>query len=268
MKHGCAVAAAATLVATLGLTPATVDAACNVRNPTACTPDSQPRAQVASPQTEAAPQAQTTAPQTQAAAKPLQLKRYLKLGPARRSVSRSGKGSVSHKRSAKKASAKRTAAAPHKDPPKISAAASAKAGADAPLTPRAVSTVAISARALAVAPTPENHTVGFAADTAPWRGEGAFAPAREPDSLPPGVTIARFDELNELDRAADATASISALVAKSDNLTRVSLVTPANAAPAPQAADQKPERSWLSWLYDKVVDGVVTAALAIRSLFA
>ena len=264
MKHGCAVAAA-TLVATLGLTPATVNAACNVRNPTACTPDSQPRAQVASPQAEAAPQAQTTAPQpqTQAAAKPLQLKRYLKLGPARRSVSRSGKGRVAHKRSAKK-----TATAPRKDPPKISAAASAKAGADAALTPRAVPTVAISARALAVAPTPANRTVGFSAETAPWGGNGAFAYTGEPETLAPGVPIARFDELNEIDRAADATASISASVAKADSLTRVSLVTPANAAPAPQTADQKPERSWLSWLYDKVVDGAVAAALAIRSLFA
>jgi hypothetical protein len=263
MKHGCAVAAAATLITVLGLAPATVEAACNVRNPTACTPDSQPQAQVASPQTEA-PQAQPTAPQppTQAAAKPLQLKRYLTLGPARRSVSRSGKGRVTQKRSAKK-----TATAPHKDPPKISAAASAKAGADAALTPRAIPTVSISARALAVTPTPENRTVGFTADTAPWGGEGAFAHTSEPETVAPGVTPARFDELNEIDRAADATGSTPAFVTKSDSLTGVSLVTPANAAPAPQAADQKPERSWLSWLYDKVVDGVVTAALAIRSLF-
>jgi len=257
MKHGCAVVAAATVIIGSGIAPATVEAACNVRNPTACTADTPRQAEAAQPQ--AGAQAQATAPQsqTEAAAKPLQLKRYLKMGPARRTVSRSSKRHAVRKRASTK-----TAKASRKEPPEVTATASAKAGADVPLTPRAVPTVSISARALAVAPGSENHTVGFTAETAPWRGEGAFARTHDPENLPPGVTIARFDELNEIDRAA------SAPVAKSDNLTGVSLVTPANAAPAPQAANQKPERSWLSWLYDKVVDSVVTAAVAIRSLFA
>jgi len=266
MKNGCAAVAAATLMFGAGLVPATVEAACNVRNPTACSADTPRPAEAAQPQAAAQAQAQVqaAAPQsrTEAAAKPLQLKRYLKLGPARRTVSRSSKRHVTRQRTRGK-----TAKASPKAEPKVTATASAKAGADAALTPRAVPTLAISARALAVTPTPDNRTVGFTAETAPWV-ESAFAYTSEAAASPPGVTVARFDELNEIDRAADATASTPASVTKSDSLAGVSLVTPANAAPAPQAAVHKAEQSWLSWLYGKVVDSVATAALAIRSLFA
>ena len=259
MKNGCAALAAATLIFGAGLVPATVEAACNVRNPTACSPGTPQPAEAGQPQ--AAAQAATPQPQAQATAKPLQLKRYLTLGPARRTVSRSSKRQVVRQRTRGK-----TAKSSPKAPPQVTATASATAGADAALT-RAIPTVAISARALAVTPTPDNRTVGFNAETAPWGGEGIFAYAAEA-ALPAGVIVARFDEFNEIDRAAGAGVNTAAPVAKSDSLTGVSLVTPANAAPAAQAAVHKAEQSWLSWLYGKVVDGVVTAALAIRSLFA
>jgi hypothetical protein len=134
------------------------------------------------------------------------------------------------------------------------------------LTPKVIPTVPISARALALAPTTKDHTVGFAAETMPWSGKGAFASAKEPKALPPGVTVARFDEVNDIDRAADV-ANASAPVAKSDNLTTASLVNPANAAPSAQTADPRQPSSWLSWLYGKAADGLITTAMAIRSLF-
>jgi hypothetical protein len=264
MKYGCAVIAAATLIAGLGFVPEAVEAACNVRNPTACTKDAQPQAEA--PQ----PQVQTPQPQTQAAAaKPLQLKRYIKLGPARRSVSRSGKHRTAHRSARRKFSARnkrKTARASYKAQPKVSATASAEAGA-APLTPKVIPTIPISARALALASTSKDHTVGFAAETTPWSGEGAFASANEAEALPPGVTIARFDEINEIDRAADV-AQTSGPVAKSDSLAGASLMTPASATTSTQSAAPKQQTSWLSWLYEKAVNGVFATALAIRSLFA
>jgi len=257
MNPGWNIVAAVTLIAGLGLAPTAATAACNVRNPTACTAESQPQAEATQPPTEAPPaQPEAASVQTEAAAKPLQLKRYMRLGPARRSVSRSGKHHVAGNRSRR-----RTARASRKTSPKVSAAASAKAGA-APLTPKAIPTISISARALALAPTTDQHAVGFTAETAPWSDENALASADEPETLPSGVTIARFDELNDIDRAADP-ANASEPVVKSDSLTGVSLVTSANAAPTPQAAKPKPQASWWSWVYSKVV----AAITAIRSIF-
>ena len=172
-----------TFIAGLGFVPAAVEAACNVRNPTACTADSKPRAEAPQPQVQP-PQPQTAA----AAAKPLQLKRYIKLGPARRSVSRSGKRRTAHRSAHRKFSARnkrKTARASYKAQPKVSATASAEAGA-APLTPKVIPTIPISARALALAPTAKDHTVGFAAETTPWSGESAFASANERRSLAAG----------------------------------------------------------------------------------
>ena len=185
MRHGCTVTVAAALIAGFGLTPAAV-AACNPRNPTACTSGSQAKAR---------------------AAAPLQLKRFMRLGPARRSVS-----------------------APDTRPAERNQSAAKTAAADAArLTPKAIATVAISAPALAL--TGENRTVGFAATTEHWSGASAFAATDDSAALPPGVTIARSDEFNAIDLAAEA--GNAAPPAKADRLAGMSLVTPANAAPMP-----------------------------------
>ena len=56
--------------------------------------------------------------------------------------------------------------------------------------------------------------------------------------------------------------------AKSERIS-VSLSSPANAAtPSPEPAPApEAKQSWLSWLYEKLADGVLTALLAIRSFF-
>ena len=135
-------------------------------------------------------------------------------------------------------------------------------------TPKTIPTVSVSAPALALAPATEDHTGGFAATTEPWSGKGAFASADDLSNWPSGVTIARADEVNEIDLAADATKSSEADT-QSVRAAGISLITPANAAPLQDTkATKSGSSSWLSWLYGKVVDGVLAVALAIRSLFA
>ena len=238
MRHGCTVAVAAAFITGFGQLPAAV-AACNPRNPTACTADSQPKA-----------------------AAPLQLKRFMALGPARRTVSGSHPRRVMPKPAA-------AAAAPARGGPFVAAPASTEAN-TAPLTPRAIATVSIPAPAIALAPAPADSTVGFAAATETWSGESAFAAADDSATWPPGVAIARFDEVNAIDLAADAEAKTAAHAAKSDRLAGVTLVTPANAAtPSPEhaAATPKPKISWLSWLYGRLIDSLLAAVLAIRAIF-
>jgi hypothetical protein len=249
MRRGCTVAAAAIVIAGFAL-PTTAIAECNPRNPTACTADSQPQA--------AAPQPQTSA------ASPLQLKRFMKLGPARRTASRSAKRRVADtpKRRVTDKPAKRIAET------KAEAPARSFDEVKAPLTPKAVSTVPVAGPAVAAAPASVDGTVGFAAATEPWTGVGAFAESEQPAALPPGITIARFDEVNEIDLAADAAAMPPEQTARSDRIS-VSLSAPANAAtPSPEHAPApEAKQSWLSWLYEKLADGVLTAVLAIRSFF-
>lgn len=254
MKRGCTVAVAVAFIAGFGTSTAAV-AACHPRNPTACTADAQPTATAA-----AHPQA----------ASPLQLKRFMKLGPARRSVADPDQRRVTRKSPAEKAAEPVRAATP-----RVAATASPAASA-APLTPKAIPTLSISAPAVALAT--EGRTVGFAAATEPWTGEGAFASADEHPTLPPGVLIARSDEVNDIDRAADSEANSGASSAKADRLAGLSLLTAAYAAgpaqepaitPAtPKQADARVnETSWLSWLYSKLLDGILTAALALRAIF-
>jgi hypothetical protein len=254
MKHGCAVVLAATVIAGLGLPPTAVEAGCNVRNPTACTADS--RHPTEAPQ----PQAQPSQPQTGAATKPLQLKGYSKLGPARRKVSRSGKRRSVRRSSYRKVSPgseRETVGISPEATPKVSAAASTEAN-TAPLTPKAITTVSISARALVLARAREDRTVGFAAETAPWSGENTFTSANAAETSLPGTDVARSDEINSIDRAAGVANAVKP-VTKSDSLIGASLT---------QSATPKPQASWLSRLYDKAVNGVFAAMWAIRSLFA
>jgi hypothetical protein len=119
--------------------------------------------------------------------------------------------------------------------------------------------------ALAVKPPGQDHTIGFGASTEPWAPENAFASADDAAAvaLPPGITIVRSDEVNEIDLAADAEAKTLA-----DNTVGVSLITPARAAPPPPEPEEpQPQASWLSWAYGKLVDGVLAAVLAVRSVF-
>jgi hypothetical protein len=239
MRHGCTVAAAAVVIAGFTL-PSAAIADCNVRNPTACTSDSQPQA---------------AAPPQASAAKPLQLKRFMQVGPVRRSASRSGK---------------RRVAKPAKQATEETGKAAVRSFAEvkAPLAPKPVTTLSIGGPAVAIAPAVTDGTVGFAAATEPWAGTGAFA-SDEPAALPSGVSIARFDEVNEIDLAADTEAMAQAHAGKSDRM-GVSLTSPANAAIPVRAAVEpasEPKQSWLSWLYEKLADGVLTAVLAIRSFF-
>jgi len=224
MRHGYTVAVAAAFIAALGQIAA-AEAACNPRNPTACTSDSQPGA----------------------AAAPLELKRFMALGPARRAVS----GSQA-RRPVRKAPAKQAI-----DPAAhTKRTASADAGAE-PLIPKPVPTVSIAAPSLASVPATEIPSAGFAAAAEPSTGESAFASA---------------DEVNAIDLAADLEAKASDHAGKSDRTAGVSLMTQANAAPWPQPSattpPAKPETSWLSRLYGKLIDGVLAAVLAIRSIFA
>jgi hypothetical protein len=80
------------------------------------------------------------------------------------------------------------------------------------------------------------------------------------------MRIVAADEFNEIDRAAG--------MATDDQLANqggssVSLVTPAHAARPGQAprSGAATERAWSERLYDTFVDGLLTAALAIRALF-
>jgi hypothetical protein len=244
MKHGPTAALAAVVIAGSAL-PAVVLAECNPRNPTACTSDSQAG-------TTAAVEPQAGA-QTSPAAKPLQLKRFMSLGPARRTASRSD---------TRRAVDKKT----QKAVPKRAETRSLAEG-TAPLEPKAVTTLSIGGPAVAVTATTDG-SVGFATATEPWRGTGAFADSDE-HTLPPGVTIARFDEVNDIDLAADSETMAREHAAKSDRIS-VSLTSPAHAATPDSAAAEvvpEPKPSWFSWLYGKLVDGVLTAVLAIRSFF-
>ena len=244
MKHGPTAALAAVVIAGSAL-PAVVLAECNPRNPTACTSDSQAG-------TTPAVQPQAGA-QSSPAAKPLQLKRFMSLGPARRTESRSGAPRTVDKKT-KKTVTKR-------------AETRSLAEVTAPLEPKAVTTLSIGGPAVAVTATTDG-TVGFAAATEPWRGTGAFADSDE-RALPPGVTIARFDEVNDIDLAAESETMAREHAAKSDRMS-VSLTSPAHAATpdsAAAAAAPEPKQSWLSWLYGRLIDGVLTAVLAIRSFF-
>jgi hypothetical protein len=83
------------------------------------------------------------------------------------------------------------------------------------------------------------------------------------------VTIARFDEINEIDLAADTETMAREHAAKSDRVS-VSLTSLAHAAtpePAATAPAPEPKPSWFSWLYGKLIDGVLTLVLAVRSFF-
>jgi len=222
MTHGCIVAAALAVIAGSAFS-GTAEAACDQRNLSAC---------------------ERVRP---AASKPLQLNRFMALGPARRTGRRTGAGRATGQ----------------------ARAAPAGAVGAAPLAPKPIQTLSIAAPAIALAPAGEDRTVGFAAATERWSGETAFASADEPAaSLPPGIAIAASDEVNEIDLAADAEPR------KSDRFGQVALVTPANAMPTPAPAGPEPaiakpeERSWFAWAYGKLIDGLLTAALALRSLFA
>ena len=247
MRHGCTVTVAAGFIAGLfttgpGFAPTAVLAACDPAISATCAPEPK-------------------------AAAPLQLKRFLKLGPARRSVSRTAARRVVRKLATKHAA--KQAPAP---PPKV-ATTEPGAADTTPLTPKAIPTLSIPVPALALAPAGEDHTVGFTSVTESWSGEGPFDRTDEPEVLPAGVTIARADEVNAIDLAADAKAKTAERAVKTDSLAGVSLITPANAGtPAqPPAAHSVPQTSWLpwalSWAYSKLVDGVLTVLLAIRSLF-
>jgi hypothetical protein len=247
MKHGPTAALAAGVIAGLAL-PTMALAECNPRNPTACTSDSQAG-------TPAAAQPQAAA-QSSPAAKPLQLKRFMSLGPARRTASRSDT-----RRAADKKTKKAATATEREETTRPLAEVTA------PLEPKAVTTLSIGGPAVAVT-TATDGTVGFAAATEPWRGIGAFADSDE-RTPPPGVTIARFDEINEIDLAADTETMAREHAAKSDRVS-VSLTSPAHAATPESAATApapEPKPSWLSWLYGKLIDGVLTLVLAIRSFF-
>ena len=243
MKRGPTLALTAVVIAGSAL-PTVVLAECNPRNPTACTSDSQAG-------TAAAVQPQAAA-QSSPAAKPLQLKRFMSLGPARRTASRSGTRRAAGNRT-KKAVTQREATT------------RSLAEVTTPLEPKAVTTLSVGGPAVAVTAATDG-TVGFAAATEPWRGTGAFADSDE-RTLPAGVTIARFNEVNEIDLAADAETMAREHAAKSDRIS-VSLASPAHAATSDSAATPhapEPKPSWFSWLYGKVIDGVLTAVLAIRS---
>jgi hypothetical protein len=236
MKHGCSVAVAAAVIAATAVASA----------PASATPQS-------------------------AGASPLQLKRFMKRGPARRSTARAERQNVS--------------ALPETPPtpperPKLASdklafgTVDVNPDADAsPLTPKAVSTVQIPTRALALAPTPADHTVGFAAATEPW-SDSAFASLDDGADLPP-VTIARSDEVNAIDLSADRGIKVAQQGAAAGAFGDVPVVRPGNAATTVQSAppqsktiqSKTTQSSWASWAYGKVVDGVVTAALAVRSLF-
>jgi hypothetical protein len=240
MRHGYTIAIAAAFIAGFAQTPAAI-AACDPADPGACSQDTQ-----------------------QKAAAPLQLKRFIEVGSARRAGSKSGRHHVTHKR-ARKASAKAAPKAAPETAPKVADAA-AEAPTDS-VTPKVIPTVSISVPALALASVTGDRTVGFAASTEPWSGDNAFADG-DADTLPPGITVARYDEVNAIDLAAD-TAAKNAEANDANRAARsVSLVTPANAATAQQRAATPQETSWLSWAYEKIVDSVLAAALAVRSIFA
>ena len=235
MRHGCTVALAAAVIAELALTPTA-----------------------------------GTAEPAKTAAAPLQLNRFMAPGPTRRSSSRPHRRAA-HRPSADKATADTTMAKDaikrmHEEHRRVAVSESPASGKT--LTAKTIPTVSVSAPALALAPATEDRTAGFTASTQPWSGEGELAPADDLSNWPLGVTIARAGEVNEIDLAADAAAKPSEYT-QSVNAAGISLITPANAAPSQEAKSTKPRSSsWLSWLYGKIVDGILAAALAIRSLFA
>ncbi|MPZ56986.1 MAG: hypothetical protein GEU91_10920 [Rhizobiales bacterium] len=191
----------------------------------------------------------------------------MKLGPARRSVSRSNTRRLVRKQQAKQA------IEPVGDASSKVAAATPDDANGAPLTPKAIQTLSIPAPALALAPAVEGRTVGFTTATEAWTGEGAFASVAGPTTLPPGVTTAQFDEVNEIDLAADAEAKTAGHTAQPGHTAGVSLVAPANAATPsmpsskPGATASEPEPSWLSRLYGKFFDAALTVVLTIRAWF-
>jgi hypothetical protein len=250
MRHGCTVTVSAIFIAGvfsagLGLAPTASQAACDPASAAGCTADSQRKA-----------------------AAPLQLKRFMKLGPARRSVSSRPDAQGAGRKQAAKQTAKQTPKQVQRTPPKVTGAAPTAAD-TAPLSPKAIPTLSIPVPALALTPAPEDRTVGFAATTEPWTAAGPFAQADQPEVLPAGVTIARAEEVNEIDLAADATNTAGRAV-KSDSLASVSLITRANAGTPLEsaAAKSEPETSWLSWVYGRLVDGILAVFLAIRSMLA
>jgi hypothetical protein len=273
MRHGCTVAAAATFIAGFALIPANVRAACDQHTGAGCTATPQPST-AANPQpSNAAPSQPSGAANPQpSTASPLRLKRFMAVGPARRSASRSpaSRSPVSH------SPLPRVVRLPPQRPERTADAA--RVGGpfvpvpDAtPLTPKVTPTVSIPAAASG----DQDRTVGSAARTEPSRSDTAFAHADETAKLPPGVRIARFGEVNEIDLAADATSKPAQKLDQFEDLPGV-LVTPARAAPSsksrpappPSSAEPEPANtSWLSWAYGKLVDGVLTVVLAIRSIF-
>jgi hypothetical protein len=134
--------------------------------------------------------------------------------------------------------------------------------------------VPISTPPLAFAPADE-RTRSFAHATEPWSGQTAFVPAEEPTTS--RVTLARSDVLNAIDLAADAGPKAAEHTDAAERAAAVSFVTPANAAPSREAAaavaPAKPPaaeagaESWMSRLYGKAIDAVLTAVLAVRSWF-
>lgn len=257
MRHACTVAAAAAVM--VGFTSATVNAACDPNVTANCPAGSAQRA--------AAPLQRATAPLERATA-PMQLNQFMTPRPARRAVRRS------------RARAPRTARVrlPRTAPmPAARPSRTAQRSNDAPPAAKAIATVSIPTPALALAPTDRNRAPDFGTTMEPWRGGETFAPADEEENLPPGVTIARFEEVNEIDLAASAQRPDG-----SDDLAGVSLVTHANAASSQKSAATTPssadlaresakesdKTSWFSWLYGQVVDGVRTVVLAIQSMFA
>lgn len=125
--------------------------------------------------------------------------------------------------------------------------------------PKPVPTIAVTAKALTVVPAGQN--AGFSAATEPWQGVTAFAASDAPQ-LPRGIQIVPADKVNPIDLAADRPASSGQQKAISE----ASLITPANAAEAQSSGPHTDRRSLVDWIYDKFADGLVTAALAIRSL--
>jgi hypothetical protein len=233
MRHGCIVAvAAAAITAVVPISAA--EAACKPGHQTTCAADSNP----------------TVAP--------LQLKRFMALGPARRATS-----SRKSRRTARKPPARQAIAATRGAP--TPPAAAPLPAEPAPLFAKPVPTVSVAVPSLALASATEAGTVGFAG---PSHGEDAFA-RTDPQSEPPqDVMFAEADELNEIDLAA---ADGEASARDGGKFAGVSLMAQANATPLPEpalATPPKAETSWLSRLYSRLIDGSLAVVLAIRSLFA
>jgi hypothetical protein len=184
---------------------------------------------------------------------------------SRRAVHRPARRAA-RKEAAKTSPKTTTAAAQSK-----AAARTAAIGA-APPWPKSVATVPISTPALAFAPA-DGRTKSFAHATEAWSSQTAFVPADE--AITSGVTIARSDVINAIDLAADSKPKAAEHADMPERAAAVSFVTPANAAPSEEAA-AAPARppaaeaatdSWMSQLYGKAIDAVLTAVLAVRSWF-